>query len=268
LELHEPEGFFISMPNRVLRDWTSSEVIDQLSEGAEVFFTRLIMKADDYGSFYANPKLIRSALFPLKEYKDTQITKWVNECLNAGVIFLYEIENREYIRIINFGQRLRNMRSTFPQPADNSLTTRRESRPETKRNESETETNQKANTTFAADESATLEQRSDLFMRKVAEYKDTYDKGLLRAFFDYWTETNEGGRRMRFEMQKVFDIKKRLVTWSKNEKSKPLNGYGQQTTNKHAQHTASAIAAFAQTYGPVFGIRPDGQSFSPDANSD
>lgn len=131
------------MANRVLRDWTASESIDQLSEGAEVFFTRMIMKADDYGSFHSNPKLIRAALFPLKEYKDSQISKWVNECIDAKVLFAYTVDGREYLRIVNFGQRLRNMRGQFPHPVDDPLTIRRESPPETKRNETEVETETK-----------------------------------------------------------------------------------------------------------------------------
>jgi hypothetical protein len=137
--------YFITMANRVLRDWTASESVDSLSEGAEVFFTRLIMKADDYGSFHANPKLLKAALFPLKELKDTQILKWITECVNAKVLFVYAADGRQYLRIVNFGQRLRNMRSTFPQPDDNSQQVAADcskSRPETetKRNETESET--------------------------------------------------------------------------------------------------------------------------------
>lgn len=105
---------------RMLRDWTTSDTIDLISTGAEVFFTRLIMKADDYGSFYANPKLLKSALFPLKDYSLKEIDKWVKECINANLIFHYVVDGKEYIRIINFGQRLRNMRSVFPQPPEKS----------------------------------------------------------------------------------------------------------------------------------------------------
>lgn len=75
-----------------------------------------------------------------------------------------------------------------------------------------------------AGEPATLEERCKVFMGKVAEYKNDYTKEMLREFYDYWTEKNDGGRRMRFEMQRVFDIKKRLVTWNNNEK-KQYNGH-------------------------------------------
>lgn len=133
------------MANRVLRDWTTSEAIDALSSGAEVFFTRMIMKADDYGSYHANPKLIKAALFPLKDTKLKEIETWLKECIKAKIIFRYEADGREYIRIDNFGQRLRNMRNTFPQPVSDSAATRGNSRPETetKRNETESETETK-----------------------------------------------------------------------------------------------------------------------------
>jgi len=134
------------MPNRVLRDWTTSETIDKLSLGAEVFFTRLIMKADDYGNYTANTKLLKAALFPLREHNDAQIEVWVDECLEAGVVKKYNVSGKVFLNIPNFGQRLRAMKSQFPdigQSDDSHVTVN--GRPETKRNEVETETKQKLN---------------------------------------------------------------------------------------------------------------------------
>lgn len=37
-------------------------------------------------------------------------------------------------------------------------------------------------------------------------------------FFKHWTQMNEGGKKMWFEMQKMFDINRRLDTWRGNEK--------------------------------------------------
>lgn len=140
------------MPNRILRDWTTSESMDSLTPEAEVFFTRLIMKADDYGSFHGNPKLIKSALFPLKDYTVENITAWLKQCVDVNLIITYKSDGKDYIRIENFGQRLRAMRSTFPQPAVNPLTsgghTSANRRPETKRNEVETETEGEASASF------------------------------------------------------------------------------------------------------------------------
>lgn len=134
------------MPNRVLRDWTTSETIDILSLGAEVLFTRLIMKADDYGNYTANIKLLKAALFPLKNYEDSQVASWVNECAQAKILRIYVHDGKSYIHIPNFGQRLRAMKSQYPdyvKPDDGQVTDK--GRPETKRNEveSETETSEK-----------------------------------------------------------------------------------------------------------------------------
>lgn len=106
------------MANRVLRDTTYSETINKLSPGAEVFFYRLIMKADDFGSFHANPRLVGSLLFPLKKHEEALINDWMDECISAGLIFRYTAQNKPYCRILNFNQRLRNMRSRFPGPTD------------------------------------------------------------------------------------------------------------------------------------------------------
>lgn len=47
--------------------------------------------------------------------------------------------------------------------------------------------------------------------------------GEIGKFIDYWTETNLNGKKMRFEAQKFFDIKKRWATWKRNnEKFNPV----------------------------------------------
>jgi hypothetical protein len=225
------------MANRVLRDWTTSEKIDALSEGGELFFVRLIMKADDHGCFHANPKLLKAALFPLKDYTSKQMDIWVRELEQAGIIQTYRVDSRDYLRINDFGHRLRNMVSKFPQPADNPPSIDSNEPPETKRNEVETENEGEITD---AGKPATIDDRAKLFMEKIAIHLDTYPKDMLRDFYDYWTETNEGGRKMRFEMQKVFDMKRRLKTWDNNNK-KSING-----TSKKQQHTDDLIKGFAE----------------------
>lgn len=139
------------MPNRILRDITDSEKVNSLSSQAEVLFYRLMMKADDYGCFHAKSSLIKAALFPLRldSVRETDITRWLAECEKAGLIAFYEADSKPYLVIVNFGQRMRNMKKRFPTPPDNLLqlaATRGNSRPETRNEKLETETrNEKAN---------------------------------------------------------------------------------------------------------------------------
>jgi hypothetical protein len=128
------------MPNRVLRDWTTSEKMDKLSFEAEVLFNRLIMKADDHGCFHANLKLLNAAVFPLKDISTGMLKIFLQELVTNGLVLLYQADGREYLQIVNFGQRLRTMNSKFPLPDSKSLTNDSKQPPETKRNEDEYET--------------------------------------------------------------------------------------------------------------------------------
>lgn len=129
------------MANRILRDWTDSDKIDSLSSDAERFFTRLIMKADDFGYFHAHPSLIIAALFPLKIDKiDLEdVEQWIDECERSGLILTYTVNGRKYLQIKNFSQRLRIMTPKFPQPADECQQPAVNCPPETKRSRNEVE---------------------------------------------------------------------------------------------------------------------------------
>lgn len=63
----------------------------------------------------------------------------------------------------------------------------------------------------------TLEDRRQSFYDALIPYLNEYDKKMIREFFDYWSQVNEGGRKMHFEKQKTFEIGKRLATWKRNE---------------------------------------------------
>nr|DAM90933.1 MAG TPA: hypothetical protein [Caudoviricetes sp.] len=105
------------MPERLLRDWTDSEAVDQLSWSAECLFVRLIMKADDFGRYHGNPKLLRSLLFPLKDgLRDADISRWIAECETAGLLRVYtdKVSGKPFIEIRKFGQRLRTKKAKFP----------------------------------------------------------------------------------------------------------------------------------------------------------
>lgn len=105
------------MPNRVLRDWTDSEPVNALSWQAECLFIRLIMKADDYGCFHGNAKLLKSLLFPLKDgLRDSDIARWIAECETSGLIRTYKSEGKPFIEIRKYGQRLKSSRHKFPEP--------------------------------------------------------------------------------------------------------------------------------------------------------
>lgn len=63
------------------------------------------------------------------------------------------------------------------------------------------------------------------FEKSLMPFLGKYDKTMLRNFADYWTESNYGKKKMRFQNETFFDIPRRLATWygrSKESFSKPV----------------------------------------------
>lgn len=106
------------MPNRIIREgWLESEPINTLDAAAERFFLRLCLRADDFGRYHANPVLLKSNLFPLREdVRGTDIPRWLAACEKAGLLRCYESDGKRFIEIPKFGQRARAETSKFPQP--------------------------------------------------------------------------------------------------------------------------------------------------------
>lgn len=124
--------------------------------------------------------------------------------------------------------------------------------PQSKVNESKVNQTKEKETKSGADKSATPEERALDFRNKVAEHLNEYSKEMLRSFYDYWTEMNDGGRKMRFETHKIFNIKKRLTTWKNNESKfgkKGANGF----TTKREQNASELKQALANSIMQEFG---------------
>ena len=62
----------------------------------------------------------------------------------------------------------------------------------------------------------TIIDRESEFKNSLQQYLDVYGKDMLNNFYLYWTEKKPKGKKMLFEMQKTFDIKRRLERWNKN----------------------------------------------------
>lgn len=66
----------------------------------------------------------------------------------------------------------------------------------------------------------TLEERKQKFIEKVDKALEEYPEAKIvrDSFISYWTEHNENGKKMRFELEKVFSIKARLTRFMINKK--------------------------------------------------
>ena len=106
------------MGDRLLRESIKySRKIDALSCFQESMFYRLMVTVDDFGRFYADPMLLKSALFPVKEdLTKASIVDAIEKLSKAGLIKVYEVGGESYLEIEGWSkeQRTRAKESKFP----------------------------------------------------------------------------------------------------------------------------------------------------------
>ena len=68
-----------------------------------------------------------------------------------------------------------------------------------------------------AAKAATL-SRKDSFYQSLVPFVGQYPKEMIRAFYDYWSEINRSGTKMRYELEKTWELPRRLVTWATRER--------------------------------------------------
>lgn len=64
-----------------------------------------------------------------------------------------------------------------------------------------------------------LKKRETEFKESVKQYSNQYPVNMLKSFCDYWTEPNKSKTKMRFELEKTFEISRRLATWASRDKT-------------------------------------------------
>lgn len=108
------------MPSRILREGIlTSKKILSLGWAEEVFYRRLHSVVDDFGRYFADHGLLRSACYPrqLDKVSDSDIGKWLACVQKAALVRVYLASDGErYLEVLNFGQQVRAKKSKFPQP--------------------------------------------------------------------------------------------------------------------------------------------------------
>jgi len=78
--------------------------------------------------------------------------------------------------------------------------------------------NENENENVIEDRNERINKREVKFKSEVFEFLDKYPEAMLNKFCNYWTEKNKSKTKMRFELEKTFEISKRLATWASRDK--------------------------------------------------
>jgi hypothetical protein len=109
------------MPNRILREGiVTSERVNSLDWGAEVFYRRLMSVVDDFGRYTANAKLLLGTCYALQldRVSLSDIERWIADCQQENLLLVYEVSGKRFLEIIDFKQQIRSKQSKHPAPAD------------------------------------------------------------------------------------------------------------------------------------------------------
>ena len=65
-----------------------------------------------------------------------------------------------------------------------------------------------------------LEERQKSFAETIRPYVEQYGETMCNDFFAYWSEPNRKGDKMRFELEKTWEVSRRLATWKRRGEAK------------------------------------------------
>ena len=101
----------------------------------------------------------------------------------------------------------------------------------------QTTARRKTNTNNSILSKDSIDNRKLVFKKELEPYLPIYGKDLLNSFFIYWTEKNTEQTKMKFEMQKTWELNLRLKKWKANGFDAPAkkNGYKNQEPIDHSQ---------------------------------
>jgi hypothetical protein len=77
--------------------------------------------------------------------------------------------------------------------------------------------NENENENRIEDVNANFKKREEAFITEVFMFQTKYPEEMLVRFRDYWTEKTQNKKKMRFELQKTFEISRRLALWANRE---------------------------------------------------
>ena len=86
-----------------------------------------------------------------------------------------------------------------------------------------------------------IEKRKRVFIEKTNEVikEKKYKNEETENFVGFWTEKNNSGTKMRYELQKTFEIARRLSTWVRNNREWKIDKKGASNERQKMQLTTS-----------------------------
>lgn len=110
---------------RIYAGFIEGRRINSVSVGAEAFFWRLLVLADDFGNIKGDREWLAVNLLPRRPSERANVSGWIDELITAGLLQPYQAEGFEFLAIVDFekmqkptSRNGRMRRACPPKPAD------------------------------------------------------------------------------------------------------------------------------------------------------
>ena len=98
-----------------------SDRVNSIDEPSQNLFFRLMMIADDYGHYDGRTAMIRSGCYPTVDIRLDEINRRLKACAEVNLIEFYIADDKPYVEILRFGQRLQQMRPKYPMRPESTV---------------------------------------------------------------------------------------------------------------------------------------------------
>jgi len=150
-----------------------SKKVNKVSEGAENLYYRIYINTDDYGHYHADPQIIKGQIYTLRKISIPIIKKRLAELTDAVLIKLYEVNEEQYLEIIDFEKHqkfrkdiARKAEYPFPNPIPKRDVTDTE-QDETKRSTKSSQDKSSQDKSLSKDKQPSAAQSSKHFSDKI-----------------------------------------------------------------------------------------------------
>lgn len=117
------------MPQRFLKPGLiTSPKWESCSWHAQSFYVRILTLVDDFGRYDAEPILLKSHAFPIREdVKTGKVEELCGELQGSGLVEFYIVAGKRFLQVTNWTERARSEKSRFPDPIGPDLSAAAES---------------------------------------------------------------------------------------------------------------------------------------------
>ena len=177
-----------------------SKKINQVSEGAENLYYRILVSVDDFGRYHADPKILRGKLYTLRNIGHVTIQKRLDELVDIGLINLYQDDGETYLEIVDFEEH-QNFRSDIKRREEYPT-------PVTYLNESDTSRNEAEREEIGPSNSTNRNINRNKSRNKEEEQKVVYIVGYLneRAGRNFSTTSRDTAGMIRGRLEDGYSL--------------------------------------------------------------